>query len=360
MKTFPYCRIAIALLVLTCSCRGSEDGAEAVSDTRLAYSAPSNVVEIQTLESRAFPMQILSNGKVIASQRAQLHFQTDGVIEQINYTNGQKVSQGAVIARTDRSYPAIALESARIAFDKSVLDLYDVLAGQGYTSRDTSSVPQDILSVAKMRSGFCAAKNSLAKAQRDYDGTELKAPFDGRLADLKLKRWDRAGAGEVFCTLLGDAQLDVDFTIMESDYPAVRIGMPVSVSGFGGEGDVKGSIISINPTVDKNGQIGVRARIANSGRFIDGMNVKIVIERSLGNMLVVPRSAVVIRDNLNVLFRYNNGKAEWVYVNILNANSDSFAVEANTDRGAVLNAGDKVIVSGNLNLADGSEVVLNN
>ena len=33
-------------------------------------------------------------------------------------------------------------------------------------------------------------------------------------------------------------------------------------------------------------------------------------------------------------------------------------VEANLDRGAELNPGDLVIVSGNLNLADGSEVSL--
>ena len=42
------------------------------------------------------------------------------------------------------------------------------------------------------------------------------------------------------------------------------------------------------------------------------------------------------------------------------SNGDSHAVTANTDRDADLSAGDTVIVSGNLNLADGSEVVLRN
>ena len=39
-------------------------------------------------------------------------------------------------------------------------------------------------------------------------------------------------------------------------------------------------------------------------------------------------------------------------------NSEAYAVTANTDRGATLSEGDQVIVSGNLNLADGSRVVL--
>ena len=46
-------------------------------------------------------------------------------------------------------------------------------------------------------------------------------------------------------------------------------------------------------------------------------------------------------------------------MNILNANSESYVVEANSDRGATLSEGEQVIVSGNLNLADGSDVALN-
>ena len=74
--------------------------------------------------------------------------------------------------------------------------------------------------------------------------------------------------------------------------------------------------------------------------------------------LVVPKSAVVIRDNLEVLFRYKDGRAQWTYVHTSLANSREYVVEANLDRGAELNPGDLVIVSGNLNLADGSEVSL--
>ena len=88
------------------------------------------------------------------------------------------------------------------------------------------------------------------------------------------------------------------------------------------------------------------------------MNVKVTVDKVLDSRLVVPKSAVVVRDNLNVLFRYNNGRADWVYVNILAANSDSYAIEANAARGAELSVGEQIIVSGNLNLADGSIVSL--
>jgi len=122
---------------------------------------------------------------------------------------------------------------------------------------------------------------------------------------------------------------------------------------------VTGKVSEINPTVDKNGQIAVRATVRNDGSLIDGMNVKVIVERMMPGQLVVPRSAVVVRDNLDVLFTYtDDGVALWTYVNIIRSNGDSHVVTANADRGAKLNEGDKVIVKGNLNLADGSKVQL--
>ena len=72
--------------------------------------------------------------------------------------------------------------------------------------------------------------------------------------------------------------------------------------------------------------------------------------------LVVPKPAVVLRDNQEVLFKIVGGKAYWTYVKTLLENSDSYAVIAHPDKGATLEPGDTVIVSGNLNLAHESGV----
>jgi len=90
----------------------------------------------------------------------------------------------------------------------------------------------------------------------------------------------------------------------------------------------------------------------------DGMNVRVAVRQKIAGQLVVPKSAVVIRDNLEVLFRYKEGRAQWTYVHTSLANSREYVVEANRDRSAELDPGDLIIVSGNLNLADGSEVTL--
>ena len=351
---------AAALIVLTSAlqgCKGTDKSAS--PDGKLKYAPQVNEVETVILQRKDFPRQLVSNGKLAASSRSTLSFRTTGPVAGVYVRNGQYVGAGAKIAELDRSDLKIALESAEIALRKAELECYDILAGQGYPATDTVTVPKQILDMAKMRSGYTAAKNSLERARFEMAGSVLRAPFRGRVADIKLKRHEQAGT-DAFCTLVDDRSLDVDFPVMESEYSFIAQGLPVRIIPFADESkSFNGRIVEVNPIVDKNGQIMVRARVSNDGSLIDGMNVKAMVERTIPGQLTVPRSAVVIRDNLDVLFvRTPEGRARWVYVNILHSNGDSFAVVPNADRNAELSEGDEVIISGNLNLADGSEVTV--
>ncbi len=347
--------LALAALCLP-ACKGprTEDPADA---SKLVYTPEVNEVEVVTLRRQTFPMQLVANGKLAAAQRSALYFAESGQIVELPVQNGSSVARGAVLARLDDAEQRTALESARIELERTRLEYLDVLAGLGWAVADSASVPADVRDLAGIRSGYSAARNAYAKAQRALAGTVLRAPFGGKVADLKLNRWDRTGS-EPFCTLIADGSFDVTFSALESEYGFLERGLAVHVVPFGQERSFSGRIRSINPTIDKNGQITVTASIPGGKGLLDGMNVRVTVDRDAPRQLVVPKSAVVIRDGLEVLFRHRDGKAEWVYVHTLLANSDSYAVTANTDRGAALDEGDEVIVSGNLNLADGSSVVV--
>ncbi len=349
--------IMVVITVCLTGCKGSPEG-NPQDESKLTYTPEVNEVEVITLRRQTFPMQLVANGKLAAAQRSALYFRESGQIVSMNVQNGTSVAKGAVLARLDDSEQRSALESARIDRERTRLEYLDVLAGLGYAVADSASVPSDVRDLAGIRSGYSAACNAYDKAQRALAGTVLRAPFAGRVADVQLKQWDRTGS-EPFCTLIADGTLDVTFSALESEYGFLERGQSVRVTPFGQERSFSGRIKSINPTVDRNGQIAVTAAISGGSGLLDGMNVRVVVDKDLPAQLVVPKSAVVIRDGLEVLFRYGEGnRAEWVYVHTLSANSESYAVTANTDRGATLSEGDRVIVSGNLNLADGSHVVL--
>lgn len=346
--------ILISLMTLALSCNGGRTQDEG-QQTR-EYTPGVAKVDTITAVARPFRSEIISNGKLSAARRTPVYPRTSGILTGVNVKNGQRVLSGAVLARLDDTDARAELETATIAMDRAELDLLDNLAGQGYDIRDTSSVASQVMKVAKIRSGWSSARSSLEAARRRLDACTIRAPFSGRVADLEYAEGDRT-ADKPLCVLMDESSFEVDFNVLESECASIREGMKVEVSPYSSRETIcTGSVTGINPSIDKNGQVLVSARISGRGSLMDGMNVRVVASAPGRKAIVVPKSAVVIRDNLNVLFRYNNGKADWVYVNILDANGGEYAVEANASRGAELSEGDAVIISGNLNLADGSAV----
>ncbi|MFI3295108.1 MAG: HlyD family efflux transporter periplasmic adaptor subunit, partial [Rikenellaceae bacterium] len=204
--------------------------------------------------------------------------------------------------------------------------------------------------------GYNEAVFGLREAQTNYDRAVLRAPFSGKVASINASLFETPSAE--FCTLVDDRSMRVRFSILESEISLVRVGQGVQIIPFNdSQKQYQGKIESINPIVEDKGQILITAIISNTGgSLIDGQNVKILIEDAVADQLVVPKSAVVVRDNQDVLFRLDNSRALWTYVNIVMANSQEYVVSANLDRGADLNVGDTIIISGNLNLGDGAQV----
>ena len=218
---------------------------------------------------------------------------------------------------------------------KAEIDLNDVLIGFGYGDADTSEVPAATMAIARTRSGYADAEQNWRRALYDYNGTRIVAPFTGKVANVKGRVYESAPS-ENFCS--------------------------VKISPFNAPDKIyAGHIISVNPTVDDKGRIEITASVSNAdGSMMDGMNVRVMVEEIIPCQQVVPKSAVVMRDNQDVLFVYQSADstARWVYVDIVMSNSDSHVVKVNEERTAELNLGDAVITSGNLNLAHESKVIV--
>ncbi len=52
----------------------------------------------------------------------------------------------------------------------------------------------------------------------------------------------------------------------------------------------QGSISEINPLVDENGMVRIKARVNGSNKLFDGMNVRVSVKRSVGEQLVIPKT----------------------------------------------------------------------
>lgn len=346
----------LAFVILLCSCGASEDKKEDDKMSKSDIKARVNLVDTINLQKSTFSKQITCNGKLRAVEISNLNFVSTGDISVINVNNGDLVQKGALLAVLDTLETKIALQKAQQDLEKSYMDLIDNIIGQGYEA-DTTNVPELILKNCKMSSGYSSAVFTLEDAKRNLSGCYLYAPFAGRIGNMDSKKYEKT-TGDQFCTLIDDSYFDVEFNLLEAEFVEVAVGQNVQVSLFVDETrKYDGKITEINPIVDDEGQIKIRARMRNSDRkLIEGMNVKLLIERDIEDLYVVPKDAVISRDGFFVVFRLINGKAVWTYVDVIMSNMYSHVITGNAVKQTTISSNDVIITSGNLNLADGAVV----
>lgn len=346
---------------LTCllyACSAKPSGTSSDAEKR-QYTEQQNPVEVIILQKGFFRKELVNNGKLVALRKSELQFRVGEQLEKLNFRNGDPVKAGQVIAELTQFTYSQQLSNAQIQLKKARLELQNLLIGQGYNTMDSTAIPPHIYEMASVMSGYAEASQSLKTVQFDMKSTRLVAPFNGKLANITQKQYDRVNAGTTFCTLIDDSEFEAEFRIVESEVGDIQMGYEVHLIPFSDQTNYTGRVSEINPVIDENGLILVKAVVKNPGGLMDGMNVKVMVDKEVPDQLVVPKSAVLLRDNQEVLFKCTRDSfAFWTYIQTTGENTTSYSVVAHPDKGAKLEPGDTIIVSGNLNLAHESKVVV--
>ena len=346
------------------------------------------LIETTVLQGKTFYQELAGNGKVTASRSAEVRFKTVERIAHVWVRNGQRVEAGQKLAELDKFRLERSLAQAKDNLEQSRLNLQDILIGRGYSLEEINGslslkpTPNPSLKgreqekqkplpsggdleeasdfhLAAIKSGYNKAFIAYELAAKELEQATLKAPFSGVVANLTAKAENLSSTGEPFCLVIDDAQPEVTFTVLESELIMVRPGYSVSIIPFA-ERDpqerVWGEVTEVNPYVESNGMVKVKAQVSNNGKLVEGMNVKVTLRHPMKESLVIPKSAVVMRSGKPVVFTLTHGKAQWNYVEVLAENSASCTVAPRTKEYEGLSVGDTVIVKGNLNLAHDSEI----
>jgi membrane fusion protein (multidrug efflux system) len=342
-------------LALSTSCNPAKKGNDQIE--KREFLQERNLVDVQPLYKSTFTKEIICNGKLHSVQKSDLQFKLAEVITDIKVKNGSWVKQGQILATLENDELQRTYEQAKIKLEQAKLELEDFFLSHAQLMADTTSEEgKKKLRIAEVRSGLADAKIALAIAKADLEASVLRSPINGKITNLSAKTFEHAKPGEAFCTVIDDSKFEVEFKVIESEISSISIGKQVQVNVSSNGISLTGKISEINPVVDENGLVTVKAVVNNPGSLFDGMNVKVRIKSEVPDQLVVPKTAVVLRQNQEVLFKYQNGIAFWTYVQTQYENSDSYAVIAHPDKNGSLVPGDTVIVNGNLNLAHESEV----
>ncbi|MCR5574189.1 MAG: efflux RND transporter periplasmic adaptor subunit [Bacteroidaceae bacterium] len=340
----------MASLCAACSNADKSDDTSKEGVNALAQAEPNEVTTI-TLKRQAFEHELVSNGKVEAMQLTDVHFETEGIVESVEVRNGDHVAQGQVIAQLDKFKLHNAVEQAQNAFEQAKLDLQDVLIGQGYGNKSEVEIPADIMLLAKTRSGYSQSQAAYELALSNEANATLKAPFAGTIANLEVKRFNRVSPSDAVCTIIGTQGMEATFHVLENELPLVHRGDKVVIAPYADVSAIhEGTVTEINPMVDANGMVQVKAQVRGSDRLFSGMNIKVSVRRQMPGQLVVPKSAVVLRQGRQVVFTLQGDQAIWNYVQTGLENADTYTILEG------LKEGDEIIVTGNVNLAHEAKV----
>lgn len=306
-------------------------------------------VFVRTIAARqgVFALRIFSSGVLKADEKTLINIQNSGVIAKILVKEGTFIQKGALIMALEDEALQLRLAQARVTLDEATIEKRDLLVLQRGDPNDDNSVSPDRLSIILTRSGYTRADIAVRQAALELAHSKLYAPFSGIIANLKVKPHQQVNGGTEVCTLINPATFEAEFSLLEREALQVKVGQAVWIRiGASPDREYSGIITTINPVVNEQGLVTVRARV-NAGaksQLLEGMNVQVIIEKKILNQIIIPKSAVVLRSARPVVFTFNKKEnlAKWNYVTIAYENDTEIAVSEG------INSGDLVIYEGNL------------
>jgi multidrug efflux system membrane fusion protein len=327
-------------------------------------------VTLAPVTTRDVPVVLTGLGTVQASNTVTISPMVTGPIVSINFTEGQDVKAGDVLARIDpRTYQAtLDQDKGKLAQDQATLEgaerdlaRYNQLTRSSYEPQQTAD--DERATVQETKALIEQDKAAIEQAQTNLSYCTITAPVDGRLGirNVDLGNIVQAGTTTGIVTLTTLKPIGVIFTLPQQDLPQIVDAaaggkLPVSVDP---EGDTSGpqetaSLDVIDNEVDSStGTIRFKAYFPNGdlhlwpGGFVTAhLTVKV-----LKGVLTVPPAAVQTGPTSSfvyVLADKNTVKQTNVTVGQQN---DSMAVIQSG-----LSAGDQVVLQGASRLNDGSKV----
>ncbi|WP_281989367.1 efflux RND transporter periplasmic adaptor subunit [Aquimarina aggregata] len=323
-------------------------------DAQQKFTSSIPTVKIAKVKQSSFLTEIISNGKLEALKKVDLKFEDVGVIQKIVVNEGDYIKKGQLIAYQSSSHLLSETKKNKEVLAKAYLDMEDILLGFNYKLKDSLSIPKETMNMVRSRSGISEVKNQIVQTQKRYIASRVMAPFSGTIANLSAKEKSLSSTADKVCTLIDNTELLVSFFILEKEYGLVTKGDSVNIYPIAfPQKKFNGKVKHINPIVDENGLILIKASVENKENLlVDGMNVNVIIKNKINNTISIPKKAIVDREDSKVVFIYKNRKSQWRYVKLGIENKDSIVITEG------LKIDDHIIINGNVNLAHDTKVNL--
>ena len=315
--------LAVLVAFAIGGCNRNEGEATTAAADQAQVITPENIAVINqdTIESGP-----AISGALTPDRAAVIRAEMSGSLVQTFAEKGQSVGQGMVLARIEDSAVREAVLSARagvrtaeqsVQVAKRNVERAQALAQAGAVSE--RDLEQARWNATNAESQLADATARLSLAEKQLSNTQVRAPFNGIVADKPASPGDVVSPGTALFTVVDPTRMKLEAAVPAAQIGAVRIGAPVQFTVQGYPGRVfTGQVQRVSPAADPaTRQVGVYISVPNRGNaLVSGLYAEGRIGSERRGALVAPMNAVDLTGTTPSVVRLKNGKVERVDVQV--------------------------------------------
>lgn len=359
--------IFLVASLLLVACRKNKEDEKKDTKQEVAVTEEQQVaksVEVAAVTKRE--MSKLFESSAVWEPLAKVDFSTDkgGTIKTIYKKNGEYVKKGEVIVKLSDAQTEADFLQAKANYVSATSNFN--IARNNYQKFKTLYDKQLIsyLEFSNYQASYTSAQGNLEvakaaymNAQNSYSKLVAKAEISGVVGNLFIKEGNDIAAKEVLFTILNDKQMQSYVGIAPEAISKVKLGDEINVKIDALAKEYKAKITELNPIADSTTKnFKVKLALDNpDGEIKDGMFGNVVIPVGESSVLSVEDEAIVTRDLVNYVFKYEDGKAKQVEVTVGATNLPYTEISS-----PEIKEGDKIIVKGLFGLQNNDKVEIKN
>ena len=321
-----------------------------------AQGGPAPVVVSIATERLLAPV-IPYPGTVISRNQARLAAEVEGRLEWVADV-GAVVRRGESVARLDEvllkhtmiaDQAAVAREQARLKYQTAEVNRLTPLVKKQSVSQSQLDEAMSNRSMTEAEIG--AAEAQVALARERLRRANLRATFDGVIAERLLQAGEWAESGATVVRLVDTSSLEVQTWVPVNALKFIRQGSTLTLAG--NPSNAVGTVRTIVPVGDNRSRL-YEVRLAiDHDRWPVGTDVRVAVPSAEARkVLTIPRDALVLRRDGTTVYRIDaEGLAQRISVNTGMAVGELIEVDG-------IQSGDRVVTRGAERLRPGQNVTI--
>lgn len=337
--------VLIVVLRLAANKRSFDEQLKMISEFNAAIPVITDTVKYEKIG-----IKFSVNGTFVPLREISIASEIQGKIVSIFAKIGDNVKAGQVLASIDNELSASQFEQAKFNLEKAEKDMqrFELLSkGDAATIQQYESAKQT----------YVNAQSAHTTAKVQYDNTNIKAPFDGIITRQNIEKGTWLAPGTAIFDIVEISKVKFIAKLTGYEIEKIQKGQNVNVSvdaylGMSYEGII--SAITVKSDLSKRYDVEVEVnnhtdKLIKPGMFGTGL----FAGHSGEQMLVIPRKAITGSIKNAEVFIVKGDSVILQSIDAIPLNDKYIEVKHG------LKAGDIIVVSGQINLVNGSKIQLN-